>query len=323
MSLDLLLKTTVGGQADEPVTVAFPYISTGLFAFPDDIAVQLAVDSVLEWLATHRDEIRVWKVVFNTFLKRDYDMYVDYIESKCVGSVSLPRAPVPAPLRRAFEAIRDADYLLVSVGAGLSAAAGVDFGSQDVMDMLHPNVRRAIPSFRALANTIGFRPPTYAYLKSISDMFECREKGSVFTKTSNADGILEQEGFDPSALFVMQGDFGMQSFNPETYQIDDPTGVPKCPTCNGRMSTFLREDDTFLDSGVKEGRDRYEKWLARVMGQVHTNSKKLVILGVGAGFNTPVVLRIPDERLALHDGVQLVRVNSDALDYIAHHLHFQ
>ena len=156
----------------------------------------------------------------------------------------------------------------------------------------------------------------------------------MFTKTSNGDGILEQEGFDPSALFIMQGDFGliqcaqpctphsvwdikpfmekgMQSFNPETYRIDDPAGVPKCPTCNGRMSTFLREDDTFLDSGVKEERDRYEKWLTRVMGQVHTNSKKLVILEVGAGFNTPIVLRIPDERIALHDGVQLVRVNPE------------
>ena len=235
MSLDLLLKT-VGGQADDPVTVAFPCISTGLFAFPGDSAVQLAVDSVLEWLATHRDEIRGWKVVFNTFLKRDYDMYVDYIESKCVGSVSLPRAPVSAPLRRALEAIQDADYLLVSAGAGPSAAAGLDFGSQDVMDMLHPNVRRAIPCFRTLANMIGFRrwddslkwgfffknasvirydwvryrsAPTYAYLKSISDLFECREKGSVFTKTSNGDGILEQEGFDPSALFVMQGGFGL------------------------------------------------------------------------------------------------------------------
>ena len=130
--------------------------------------------------------------------------------------------------------------------------------------------------------------------------------------------------------------------NPETYRIDDPAGVPKCHTCNGRMSTFLREDDTFLDSGVKEERDRYEKWLTRVMGQVHTNSKELVILEVGAGFNTPIVLRIPDERFALHDGVQLVRVNPEypempfqcngvgitddatsALDYIAHHLHFQ
>uniref|UniRef100_M4C5V0 Macro domain-containing protein n=2 Tax=Hyaloperonospora arabidopsidis (strain Emoy2) TaxID=559515 RepID=M4C5V0_HYAAE len=391
-SLDLLLKTVGDGQTDGPVTVAFPCISTGLFAFPGDIAVQLAVDSVLEWLATHQDETRGWKVIFNTFLKSDYDLYRNYIECKCSGSVSLPLVPDSPVLRRALEAIRDADYLLVSAGAGLSAAAGLDFGSEDVMKMLHPNVHQVIPSFRTLANMICFRrwddalkwgfffknasiirydwaryrlAPTYAYLKSIADRFECREKGSVFTKTSNGDGIFEQEGFDPSALFVMQGDFGliqcaqpctpesvwdikpfmekgMQSFNAETYRIDDPAGIPKCPKCGGRMSTFLREDNTFLESGIKDGRDRYEKWLTRVMDQVQNKSKKMVILEVGAGFNTPTVLRLPDERLAFHDGVQLVRVNPEypempfrchgvgvtddatsALDYISHHLQFQ
>lgn len=390
-SLDLLLKT-VGGQAEEPVSVAFPCISTGLFAFPSDIAVPLAVDSVLEWLATHQEETRGWKVIFNTFLKRDYDLYKDYIESKCPGSVALPPAPVSSALQSALQTVQDADYLLVAGGAGLSAAAGLDFGSEEVMKMLHPNVRRVLPSFRTLVNTIGFRnwdeslkwgfffknasavrydwlryrsAPTYVHLKKIADMFERRETGSFFAKTSNADGIFEQEGFDPSPLFVMQGDFGqiqcakpctresvwdikpfmdkgMKSFNSVTYRIEDPTVVPKCPKCSGRMSAFLREDDTFLDSGVEEERTRYKKWLAQVMDQVQSNSKKLVILEVGAGFNTPIVLRIPDERLALQDGVQLVRVNPEypempfqchgvgvtedatsVLDYIAHQLHFQ
>ncbi|GMF11804.1 unnamed protein product [Phytophthora lilii] len=315
-SLNLLLKT-VGGQSEERVSVAFPCISTGLFAFPSDVAVPLAVDSVLEWLATHEDETRGWKVIFNTFLKRDYDLYKDYIESKTSGSVVLPPAPVSSSLASALRAVQDADYLLVAGGAGLSAAAGLDFGSEEVMKSLHPNVRRALPSFRVLANMIGFRnwdeslkwgflfktasvirynwlpyrsAPTDGYLKRIADVFEQREAGSFFAKTSNADGIFEQEGFDSSSVFVMQGDFGqiqcakpcsqesvwdikpfmnagLKSFNAKTYRIEDPAGISKCPKCGGLMSPFLREDDTFLDSGVEDGRNRYEK-----MASLHDGS---------------------------------------------------
>uniref|UniRef100_H3G6D3 Macro domain-containing protein n=1 Tax=Phytophthora ramorum TaxID=164328 RepID=H3G6D3_PHYRM len=79
-SLDLLLETVSSSKQEENVSVAFPCISTGLFAFPSDEAVPIAVDSVLEWLATHEDETRGWKVVFNTFLKKDYDLYKTYIE---------------------------------------------------------------------------------------------------------------------------------------------------------------------------------------------------------------------------------------------------
>ncbi|KAH7488453.1 hypothetical protein KRP22_008911 [Phytophthora ramorum] len=113
--------------------------------------------------------------------------------------------------------------------------------------------------------------------------------------------MFDQEGFDPASVF---GDFGriqcakpcskesvwnikpfmekgMKSFNPVTYHIEDSV----------------------------DGRIRYEKWLAQVMQHVQKNGKKLVVLEVDAGFNTPIVLRIPDEGLSTQDGVQLVCVN--------------
>jgi O-acetyl-ADP-ribose deacetylase (regulator of RNase III)/NAD-dependent SIR2 family protein deacetylase len=359
-SLDLLLKK-LGDQAEERVSVAFPCISTGLFAFPSEIAVPLAVDSVLEWLAAHQQQTRGWKVIFNTFLKRDYDLYKAYIESKCPGSVTLPPAPVSSALQAALRAVQDADYLLVAGGAGLSAAAGLDYTSEAVMTKFHPGIRKIIPSFRMMYSSIGFTnwdeprmwgylfkqismvrfdwvrhrtAPTYDYVKEIVNVFESRNAGSAFIKTSNADGMFEQEGFDTKSVYVMQGEYGriqcskpcsedsvwssrpfmekaLESFNPQTYRIEDPAGIPKCPRCGGKMFLLLRVDDSFLQSALEEGHAVYDKWLAQVLDRVRNDGKKLAILELGAGFNTPGVLRLPNERIAYTDGVQLVRVNPE------------
>ncbi|KAG1711755.1 hypothetical protein DVH05_008998 [Phytophthora capsici] len=358
-SLDLLLKEV--GHTEEPVSIAFPCISTGLFAFPSDLAVPLAVEAVLEWLAVHKEESRGWKVIFNTFLKRDYDLYKDYIESKCPGSVILPSAPVSTALQSALRAVQDADYLLVSAGAGLSAAAGLDYTSEAVMQKFHPGIRKIIPSFRMMYSSIGYTKwdeplmwgylfkqisiarfdwvrhrtaPTYDYVKSIFNRFEKRNPGSAFIKTSNADGMFEQEGFDTKSIYLMQGDYGriqcikpcsedsvwssrpfmekaLESFNPKTYRIEDPAGIPKCPKCGGKMFLLLRVDDSFLQSALEGGRAVYDKWFAGVLNRVRNDGKKLAILEVGAGFNTPGVIRLPNERIAYTDGVQLVRVNPD------------
>ncbi|OWZ15033.1 Phosphatase like proteins to the carbon terminal domain of histone macroH2A1 [Phytophthora megakarya] len=341
-SLDLLLKKV--GHTEEHISVAFPCISTGLFAFPE-----------------HQEQARKWKVIFNTFLKRDYDLYKDYIESKCPGSVALPPAPVSSSLDEALGAVQDADYLLVAGGAGISAAAGLDYTSETVMKKFHPGIRKILPSFRTMYHSIGYSKwdepvmwgylfkqismvrfdwvrrrsmPTYDYVKTIFNSFESRNSGSAFIKTSNADGMFEQEGFNTKSIYIMQGEYGriqcstpcaedsvwssrpfmekaLESFNPETYRIEDPAGIPKCPKCGGKMFLLLRVDDSFLQSALEEGRAVYDKWLSGVLDQVRNNGKKLVILEVGAGFNTPGVLRLPNERIAYTDGVQLVRVNTE------------
>ncbi|RLN69346.1 hypothetical protein BBJ29_000215 [Phytophthora kernoviae] len=336
-SLDLLLKT-VSDQKEDQVSVAFPCISTGLFAFPSDVAVPLAVDSVLEWLSTHKDETRGWKVIFNTFLKQDYDLYKDYIESTCSAEVELPPAPVSSSIESALQAVQDADYLMVSGGAGLSAAAGLDYTSEAVMKKFHPGVKKILPSFRMIMVRFDWvrhrTAPTYDYIKTIVSSFENHQRESTFITTSNADGMFEQEGFDMNSVYFKQGEYGLiqcskpcsqdsvwgarpfmekglKSFNPQTYRIEDPASIPKCPKCGGAMFLLLRVDDSFLQSALEGKRAVYDKWLAQVMDHVKNDGKKLVILEIGAGFNTPGVLRVPNERLAFTDGVQLVRVNTE------------
>lgn len=356
-SLDLLLKTSEG--SDGAVSIAFPGISTGLFAFPSEIAVPLAVSAVVSWLDEHAEQTNEWKVIFNTFSDRDYALYKSELERQIPGLV-VPPPPMDPSIKLALEKVKNADYLLIAGGAGLSAAAGLDYTSEKVMSKFHPTVRKVLPSFRTMYNSIGFTDwdpplmwgylfkqisivrfdwvrhrtaPTYDYLKTIRAGFEARIPGSTFIKTSNADGMFEQEGFPTDSIYIMQGSYGriqcsrpcrpdsifdsrpfmekaLQSFNPETYRIEDPAGIPKCPNCGGRMFLHLRVDGSFLQSALDNMKRVYEQWLSQVLEKVEHEGKKLVILEIGAGFNTPIVLRIPDERAATNEGVDLVRINA-------------
>ena len=55
-------------------SVAFCCISTGVFRFPQDLAAQLAVETVEGWLTDH-PESTVKKVVFNVFGNKDLEIY--------------------------------------------------------------------------------------------------------------------------------------------------------------------------------------------------------------------------------------------------------
>lgn len=355
-SLDLLLKHT--NSAKSPVSIAFPCISTGLFAFPIEMAVPLAVSAVVDWLEAHTSDTEAWKVIFNTFSDRDYELYKAHLERQEAGVV-IPAPPMDPAFKMALDIVKHADYLLIAGAAGLSAAAGLDYTSEEVMQKFHPTVRKSLPSFHTMYHSIGYTDwspkqmwgylfkqisivrfgwtkhrtaPTYTRLRSIRDRFERKLPGSSFIKTSNADGMFEQEGFPTDSLYIMQGSYGriqckrpcredsifdskpfmekaLQSFNPDTYEIEDPEGIPKCPNCGGPMFLHLRVDDSFLQSALDGMKRVYQKWLADVLERVEKDGKKLAILEVGVGFNTPGVIRLPDERIATQDGVALIRVN--------------
>ncbi len=55
-------------------SVAFCCISTGVFRFPQDLAAQIAVETVEKWLSENPDS-SVKKVVFNVFGNKDLEIY--------------------------------------------------------------------------------------------------------------------------------------------------------------------------------------------------------------------------------------------------------
>ncbi|KAJ3136389.1 hypothetical protein HK101_004011 [Irineochytrium annulatum] len=347
-----------------PVTVAFPCISTGVFGFPADLAAPLAVDAVTSWLKTYHADAsnhRRIKVIFNTFLQSDHDRYCDIFKSLYGVKVDRGESPELAALQRGATTLKEADYLLISAGAGMSAAVGLDYTSEDVFKKHFPAMHRR--GHRSMYEFFGYRgwtpalqwgylltqinlarygweptTPAYEHARLIFDAFNDRGRGRggegrAFVCTSNADGMFGQRGFPLEDVYTPQGDYSMmQCLKPctrtsvwptrpfieaampfidaETQEITNPDVIPRCRSCGGAVMMNVRGGRWFLENVQDEQRGRFEAWVEGVMAEVRAG-KKLVVLEVGAGFNTPSVLRFPNEALAEEEGVTLVRVNRD------------
>ena len=239
------------------------------------------------------------------------------------------------------ELITDADYILIGAGAGLSAAAGLNYAGEDFQCEFADWINRHgitdlySSSFypfeteeerRAYwAKHIWFdryRPeamPLYQQLHNI-----VKEK-SYFVITTNVDGQFEKAGFDPRRIFATQGDYAF--FQPasgspkELYQNQDWVNqvLPLIKDCripseliphtpDGKpVSMNLRCDDTFVeDAHWHQQAHRYQEFVEQA------STKRLLLLEFGVGFNTPVIIRFPFERMAaLFPQTTLVRFNRD------------
>ncbi|RHY76858.1 hypothetical protein DYB38_007335 [Aphanomyces astaci] len=333
--------------ATSQATVAFPCISTGLFGYPSDLATGVAVEAVVTWLNAH--PTLPWKVIFNTFLASDTHLYQSYFTSKynAKAIVDLPSSVArPSAIAEAAALIKDSDFVLISAGAGLSAAAGLDYTSPDVFAKHHPvMVKRGYRTmyefigpqdwtpalqwgyYFAQTNLVRYQwqptTPVYTLLKAL---FHAK---NTFIHTSNADGLFEQQGFPTQRIYTAQGDYsrlqcltpcsqqsvwdirpfldrGMACLDPQTNEITDSDAIPRCPKCRGAMMLNVRGGRWFIESQQKAA---YEAWLDHAHTQVRERAKTLVVVEIGAGFNTPGVLRIPNEKLAETTGVALVRLN--------------
>lgn len=59
----------------------------------------------------------------------------------------------------------------------------------------------------------------------------------------------------------------------------------------------------FIESPREKQRNDFEKWKETV------KNSRLVIIEVGAGFNTPMVIRWPNENLVSQNNARLIRIN--------------
>ncbi len=149
-----------------------------------------------------------------------------------------------------------------------------------------------------------------------------------FVLTTNVDHQFQKAGFDKERLFYTQGDYGLfQSVKPKlkktydneetvrrmilaqgfaigadgeltvpegvTIKMEVPTElVPICPDDSRNMVPNLRSDDTFVeDAGWHAASKRYADYLKAHDGQ------RLLLLELGVGGNTPVIIKYPFWRL--------------------------
>ena len=230
-------------------------------------------------------------------------------------------------IKRLKAAIEQADAILIGAGAGLSAAAGLTYSGE--------RFHRLFGDFEAKFGirdmySGGFYPfpdeetqwawwsrhiwynryidapkPVYPQLKSLV------EDKDYFVLTTNVDHQFQRAGFDKERLFYTQGDYGLlQCTKPckqVTWDNEDwmremvarqkdmriPSElIPKCPNCGRPMTTNLRVDDKFVqDAGWYAAAERYDAYVKRCAGG------KLLLLELGVGGNTPVIIKYPFWRM--------------------------
>lgn len=245
----------------------------------------------------------------------------------------------------AKELIKEADVVLIGAGAGASAAAGLTYsgkrftenfgefiekyGSHYMSDMysagFYPfpseEAKWGYWSKHALLNR--FDPPA---LPLYQTLFEIVKNKEYFVLTTNVDHQFHKAGFAADRIFATQGDYGEiqcgRGCHAGVYEADKlfhemdkvredcliPTGlVPKCPVCGGAMAMHLRCDNTFAeDEAWHEAADRYADFLESMKG------KRVVLLELGVGFNTPIIIRFPFEKMVReNENYSLIRLNMD------------
>ena len=163
-------------------------------------------------------------------------------------------------------------------------------------------------------------------LKLYQELLETMKEKEYFVLTTNVDGQFEIAGFNNDKIFAIQGDYSfiqceegchdklynnknmVEEWIKNTKNCKIPKDlVPKCPVCGKNMEMNLRKDANFVqDEKWYIQAKRYEEFLEKA------KSKKLVLLEIGVGFNTPGIIRLPFEQMTYHNlRTSLIRINKD------------
>jgi NAD-dependent SIR2 family protein deacetylase len=105
----------------------------------------------------------------------------------------------------------------------------------------------------------------------------------------------------------------MAAMHPTEQYITDEKCIPKCPNCGAPMYLNARIDRSFVEKPYHVQRERLGEWLD------NAKKKKLLLLELGSGFNTPGVIRVPMENLtASIPDTFFIRVNMQYADVPPH-----
>lgn len=225
-------------------------------------------------------------------------------------------------------ALDNAEAVIIGAGAGLSTSAGFTYSGErfrarfadfeakyNFHDMYSggfypystPEEQWAFWSRNILINRYQ-APPKPVY----DELYKLVKDKNYFVITTNVDHCFQKAGFDKQRLFYTQGDYGLfQCSVPCHYKTYDneqlvrrmvaeqkdmkipPELIPLCPVCGKPMTMNLRCDDTFVqDDGWNAACKRYEQFVRK-----HKDSR-LLLLELGVGGNTPVIIKYPFWRLA-------------------------
>lgn len=256
------------------------------------------------------------------------------------------KEPYEEQIKKAAQLIREADYILYGLGAGMSTAAGAQYGGKFFEEKFSDFIKKyGHGTYMSDMYSAGFYPypdeesywgywsrqavvggmdldvtPLYRQLIALSEGKE------NFCLSTNADGQMEKAGYPPEQLFCTQGDYFhiqcARGCHAKTYdatsrfrQMDQARRdckvpsymVPKCPVCGGKMNMNLRCDQYFVEDEQWHAAD--ERFWDFLKQALHSK-KKICLIDCGTGFNTPVIIRFPFEKMVRdHKQCSMIRLN--------------
>lgn len=243
---------------------------------------------------------------------------------------------------QAKQAIKQADYIIIGAGAGLSTAAGLLYSGEkfkkdfkefiekyhfeDLYSASFYNFKTQEEKWAFFAKMIKLNRYNETPLKLYQELYEIVKNKEYFVLSTNVDGQFYNSGFDRKKVFEIQGDYSylqcenachnklynnrdlVEKWLQNTKDCEIPSNlIIKCPVCGGNMDMNLRKDENFVqDEHWYEMSQRYDEFLNKIQ------NKNVVLLEIGVGFNTPGIIRFPFEQMTANNvKTTLIRINKD------------
>lgn len=243
---------------------------------------------------------------------------------------------------QAKQTIKQADYIIIGAGAGLSTAAGLLYSGEkfkkdfkefiekyhfeDLYSASFYNFKTQEEKWAFFAKMIKLNRYNETPLKLYQELYESVKNKEYFVLSTNVDGQFYNSGFDRKKVFEIQGDYSylqcenachnklynnkelVEKWIHNTKNCKIPSNlIIKCPVCGGNMDMNLRKDENFVqDEHWYEMSQRYDEFLNKIQ------NKNVVLLEIGVGFNTPGIIRFPFEQMTANNvKTTLIRINKD------------
>ena len=244
-------------------------------------------------------------------------------------------------VRQAAAAIKAADALLITAGAGMGVDSGLpDFRGTQGFWRAYPAIAKLGLSFEEMANPAWFREnPHLAWAfyghrlnlyrqtaphQGFSQLLEIgRAKAhGYFVFTSNVDGQFQRAGFAAERMVECHGSIhhfqctascGDEIWDAEGETVNlDATifravePLPQCRNCAAlaRPNILMFNDWSWLGQRTDAQQERFAEWLDGLA----KSSAKLAVIELGAGNAIPSV-RHTSERVVARIGGKLIRIN--------------
>ncbi len=255
-------------------------------------------------------------------------------------------------IEKAKEALKYADAVLISAGAGMGVDSGLpDFRGTEGFWRAYPVAKKLGLRFEELANPrwfqenpklawafYGHRLNLYRKTEPHEGFYILRKlgeskKGGYFVFTSNVDGQFQKAGYDEKKIVEIHGSIHyLQCTKPctddiwsadnveididmSTFEAKEP--LPSCIHCKSiaRPNILMFGDWSWIPDRTAQQEFRFERWLEKI----EYMNYRLVIVEIGAGKAVPTV-RLTSERISSSLDATLIRINPRDYDVPSGHI---